>query len=71
MQYTECIRLEQKLTGEGVHIYVEVVIVYGHNVINSLSDFKKKVKKEIENLTAMNVGKVDVIAKSIQVPSEK
>ena len=56
--------------GEGISVYMEVVIVYGFNVLESLRDFKIKCKKEIENLTAMNVEKVDVVAKAIQFSKE-
>ena len=56
--------------GEGISVYMEVVIIYGFNVLESLRDFKAKCKKEIENLTAMNVEKVDVVAKAIQFSKE-
>jgi len=55
---------------EGMYIYIEIILCYGHNVITSLNDFKKKIKKEIENLTAMNVEKVSVVAKGIHVPEK-
>lgn len=57
-------------TPEGVDIYMEVIIVYGYNVLESLREFKTKCKKEIEKLTAMNVETVDVVAKGIQVIEE-
>ena len=50
---------------------MEVMVVYGYNVIEELSKFKEKVKKEIENLTAMNVVSIDVIAKSVYVPENE
>jgi len=53
--------------GEGPSIYLEVVVVYGHNVITELKDFKTRCVKEIEKLTTMNVQKITVIAKSIEV----
>ncbi len=57
--------------GEGVDIYMEVSVVYGFNVIEGLNDFKQRAKREIENLTAMNVTEIEVIAKNIHVPEEK
>lgn len=57
--------------GEGVKIYMEVSIVYGFNVIEGLNEFKKKSKKEIEKLTAMNVVELEVVAKNIYVPQEE
>ena len=50
---------------EGAVIYMEIEVVYGCNVIETLRDFKQKATREIENLTAMNVAEMDVVAKSI------
>ena len=57
--------------GEGAKIYMEVSIVYGFNVVDGLNDFKKKSKKEIEKLTAMNVVELEVVAKNIYVTEEE
>lgn len=57
-------------TPTGVNIYIEIVLVYGFNIITSLQNFKKKCIREIENLTAMNVEKVQILAKGIQKPEE-
>ena len=57
--------------GEGVDIYMEVEIVYGFNVVEGLNLFKEKAKKEIEKLTAMNVVRLEVVAKSLYVPEKK
>jgi len=54
--------------GEGPIIYMEVMVVYGYNVIEELKRFQEKAKKEIENLTAMNVVSIDVVAKSVYIP---
>lgn len=53
--------------GERPLIDMEVSVVYGYNVAEGLVEFKKKIVKEIENLTAMNVVKLDVVAKNIVV----
>lgn len=53
--------------GEGPLINMEVSVVYGYNVAEGLIEFKKKIVKEIENLTAMNVVRLDVVAKNIVV----
>ncbi|MBR3163380.1 MAG: hypothetical protein IKF17_04715 [Clostridia bacterium] len=65
------LRLRAENTGAGPTIYMEVMIVYGYNVIDELKKFKEKTRKEIENLTAMNVVSIDVIAKSVYVPDEE
>ena len=44
---------------------MEVVLNYGNNIIETLQNFKVKTKKEIEKQTAMNVMKVDLVAKGI------
>ena len=55
------VRIDKIGDNEGVSVYIEVIIVYGYNVIEELQSFKKKCKKEIENLTAMNVENVEVV----------
>ena len=57
--------------GEGARLYMEVSIVYGYNVVDGLTEFKKKAKKEIEKLTAMNVVELEVVAKNIYVPKDE
>ncbi len=58
-------------TDEGPIIYMEVSVVYGYNVVEGLNAFKTRAKREIENLTAMNVKAIEVIAKSVYVPEEE
>lgn len=55
---------------EGMCIYVEVVIVYGYNILQELHDFKQKCKREIERLTTMNVESIDIVAKGIKMPEK-
>ena len=58
--------------GDGAKIYMEISIVYGYNVIEGLTEFKQKARKEIEKLTAMNVVELEVVAKNIYVePKEE
>ena len=54
----------------GPIIYMEVEVVYGCNVPEALKDFKQKAIREIENLTAMNVVEMDVVAKNIYMPEK-
>ena len=56
--------------GENTNVYIEVVLSYGFNIFETLKDFKTTCKREIENLTAMNVGNIDIVAKGIHVPEE-
>lgn len=57
--------------GEGPSIYLEVVIIYGNSVLSELNVFKQRCVKEIEKLTTMNVQKITVVAKSIEMPKNK
>ncbi len=56
---------------EGPIIYLELILMYGYNIIDSINEFKIKTIKEIEKLTAMNVQKIDIVAKGIQMPENK
>ena len=49
---------------------MEVMVTYGYNVIDALKQFKNEAKREIENLTAMNVVSLEVVAKSVYIPEE-
>ena len=53
--------------GEGPVIYIEVSVVFGYNIPEALKEFKEKIIYDIETLTAMNVAKLDVVAKSIYI----
>lgn len=51
--------------GDGVYIYMEIVIEFGYNIIELTDLVKSRVQKEIENLTAMNVLKMEILVKNI------
>ena len=50
---------------------MEAVLNYGNNIIKTLKTFREKTKKEIEKQTAMNVVKIDLVAKGIHFNSLK
>lgn len=52
---------------EGPSIYIEVIVIYGFNLMEELSNFKDKCKKEIEKLTAMNIESIEIVARGIEV----
>lgn len=60
-------RVKVETAANGVSIYIDVVVEYGCTVKPALADFKNKVKKEIDRLTAMNVINILVSAKGIHV----
>lgn len=55
----------------GPTIYMEISIEYGYNIKETLKEFKEKARKEIENLTAMNVVSLTVVAKSVHLPEKE
>ena len=64
-------RTRIETTEEGLTVYMEVIVNYGCDIVKCLTDFKKKTKREIENLTAMNVESIEIVAKGIQLPEEE
>jgi len=64
-------RTRIETTEIGLSIYMEVIVNYGCDIVKCLNDFKKKTKREIENLTAMNVDNIEIVAKGIQLPEEQ
>ena len=54
----------------GPIIYMEVSVVYGYNIQESLKEFKNSIVNAIETLTAMNVVKIDVVAKSLYIKKQ-
>ena len=65
------IRTRATSTQAGPSIYMEVTVTYGYNMQECLKEFKEKARREIENLTAMNVVSLDVVAKSVYIPEEE
>ena len=52
----------------GVKLYIEVSVEYGANLMETLRILKKETRREIENLTAMYISEVDIVAKEINFP---
>jgi uncharacterized alkaline shock family protein YloU len=50
---------------DGIFIYIEVIIEFGYPINEAMITLKKKIIKEIENLTAMNVLNMDVVVKGV------
>ena len=65
------VRTRVTSTDAGPSIYMEVIVMYGSNIQEVLKEFKQKAKREIENLTSMNVESLDVVAKSLHVDGNK
>ena len=50
---------------DGIYIYLEVIMEFGYNINETINILKKKIVKEIEHLTAMNVLSMEIIVKSV------
>lgn len=51
--------------GDGIYIYLELVIEFGYNILNLTEIVRSRVQKEVEKLTAMNVLKMEILVKNI------
>lgn len=56
---------------DGMYIYLEVIINFGYNVNETMTKLKKKIIKEIDKLTAMNVLSMEIIVKGVHVENKK
>lgn len=56
---------------DGMYIYIEVIIEFGFNINETMSLLRKKIIKEIENLTAMNVLNMDIVVKGVNYNKEE
>lgn len=52
----------------GVMIYIDVILEYGHVLRDLMKDYKEKAKREIDRLTAMNVLDIQIVAKGLHIP---
>ena len=56
---------------EGPSIYMEVIVLFGYDLMTGLRQFKEKARKEVERLTTMNVQNIEVVAKGIKILENK
>ncbi len=59
------IRKQEGGYGDGIYIYLELILDFGYNILELTENVKNRIKKEVENLTAMNVLKMEIFIKSI------
>ena len=56
---------------DGLVIFIDVTLEYGHNLMDIMQQLKGKVKKDIDRLTAMNVLDIQITAKGLHIPENK
>ena len=64
-------RINVDTQSTGLMIYIDVIVEYGVVVRSSLANFKIKLKKEIDRLTAMNVIDIVISAKGLHYNKNK
>lgn len=55
---------------EGITVYGDVSVYYGYEMMEILRTLRNRIKKEIEQLTAMYVESVHIVVKTIIMPEE-
>ncbi len=56
---------------DGIYIYIEVIIEFGYPINETMKVLKKKIIREIENLTAMNVLNMEIVVKGVHYEPDK
>ena len=64
--YSKGVKVE--LTEEEVKVSVSVTVEYGCNIPDVAWEVQEKIKREVENMTSMNVVSVDVYVNGISLP---
>lgn len=65
------IRKQEGGYGDGIFIYLELIINFGYNILELTENVKTRIKKEVEKLTAMNVLKMEILIKNIHFDEKK
>ncbi len=64
-------RINVEKSNLGITVYIDVIVEYGVIVRPALADYKAKLRKEIDRLTAMNVVDIIISAKGLHVNKNK
>jgi uncharacterized alkaline shock family protein YloU len=64
-------RFRAENSNDGIHIEIDVIVIYGYLIRPLLIEVQKKVKEEVENLTALNIKSLNVVAKSVVISEEQ
>lgn len=64
-------KVRNKNSNDGVIIDVEVMCVYGVNLMKIMSELADKIKNEIDRMTALNIEKLNIETKSIVIEKDE
>lgn len=60
-------RIKIDTYSNGIFIYIDVILEYGHNLRDILAELKRRSIKEIDRLTAINVIDIQLLAKGLHI----
>ena len=63
-------RIKIETYSNGIFIFIDAVLEYGHNMRDILAELKARSMKEIDRLTAINVLDVQLLAKGLHIEKE-
>jgi len=56
---------------DGIHIEMDLVLVYGYMIRPLLLEVQRKVREEVERLTALNIKTLNLVARSLVIEQKK
>ena len=56
---------------DGIYIEMDLVLIYGRMIKPLLREVQEKVSEQIKHLTALNIQRLDVVAKSLVMDPKK
>lgn len=60
-------RIYMQNNAMGIAINVEISVIYGYDIINTVKSMQKRVSKEIEHMTALNILSINVDVRSLRL----
>lgn len=59
-------KVKNKNSNNGVIVEVEIICMYGYNLMEVMSKLAEKIKSEIDRITALNIERLDIETKGIE-----
>ncbi|TYQ17026.1 UNVERIFIED_CONTAM: putative alkaline shock family protein YloU [Acetivibrio alkalicellulosi] len=56
---------------DGIYIEMDLVLIYGYKIKHLLGEVQKKVIEEVDRLTALNIKRLNLFAKSLTIENKK
>ena len=65
------VKVRNKNLNDGVIIEIEIMCLYGYNLMEVMSKLAEKIKVEIDRMTALNIEKLNIETKSIVMDKDE